>query len=159
MNVYLVQHGEAKSEEEDPQRKLTDKGIDEVQKVANFLCPLKLTVNAVWHSGKPRARETAELLAKAIGALDRIVQHEGLGPKDQVTATKAELEQTGGDVMIVGHLPFLGKLVGLLVTRNEEDEIVEFQFGSVVCVEQRDGLWKVAWMIRPVMLQGIGYMG
>ena len=51
MKVYLVQHGEAKSEKEDPQRNLTDKGIDEVQKVANFLRPLKLTVNAIWHSG------------------------------------------------------------------------------------------------------------
>jgi phosphohistidine phosphatase len=155
MNVYLVQHGEAKSEEEDPQRRLTDKGIGEVQKVANFLCPLKLTINAVWHSGKPRARQSAELLAKAIGALDRSVQQEGLGPKDQVTATKAKLEQTSGDVMIVGHLPFLGKLVALLVTGNEEDEIVEFHLGSVVCVEQRDGgKWKVAWMIRPALLHG-----
>jgi hypothetical protein len=30
MKVYLVQHGEAKSEEEDPQRRLTDKAIGEV---------------------------------------------------------------------------------------------------------------------------------
>ena len=119
MKVYLVQHGEAKSEEEDPQRRLTDKGIGEVQKVANFLRPLKLTVNAIWHSGKPRAQQTGELLAKAIGALDRIVQREGLGPKDQVTATKEALQQTSGDVMIVGHLPFLGRLVALLVTGND----------------------------------------
>jgi phosphohistidine phosphatase len=155
MKVYLVQHGEAKSEEEDPQRRLTDKGIGEVQTVANFLRPLKLTVNAIWHSGKPRAQQTGELLAKAIGALDRIVQHEGLGPKDQVTATKEALEQTSGDVMIVGHLPFLGKLAALLVTGNEEAEIVEFHFGSVVCIEQRNhGKWKVAWMIRPALLNG-----
>ena len=119
MKVYLVQHGEAKSEEEDPQRKLTDKGIGEVQKVADFLRPLKLTVNAIWHSGKPRAQQTGELLAKAIGALDRTVQR------------------------------------ALLVTSNEEAEIVEFQFGSVVCIEQRkDGKWKVAWMIRPPLLHG-----
>ena len=155
MKVYLVQHGESKSEEEDPQRRLTDKGTSEVQKVANFLRRLKLTVNAVWHSGKPRARQTGELLAKAIGALDCIVQHEGLGPKDQVTATKEALEQTGGDVMVVGHLPFLGKLAALLVTGNEEREIVEFHFGSVVCIEQRDdGKWRVAWMIRPALLHG-----
>ena len=39
MRVYLVQHGRAKSEEEDPQRRLTDKGIGEVEKVADFLRP------------------------------------------------------------------------------------------------------------------------
>ena len=57
--------------------------------------------------------------------------------------------------MIVGHLPFLGKLIALLVTGSEENEIVEFQFGSVVCIERRDdGKWKVVWMITPALLHG-----
>ena len=155
MRVYLIQHGESKSEEEDPQRRLTDKGIGEVQKVADFLRPLEFEVDAVWHSGKARAQQTAELLARAISAQDRVVQREGLGPKDQVATTKQALERTGGDVMIVGHLPFLGKLVALLVTGNEENEIVQFQFGSVVCLEHHDtGKWKVAWMMRPALLHG-----
>jgi len=155
MRVYLMQHGESKSEEKDPQRRLTDKGIGEVQTVVDFLRPLKLAVDAVWHSGKARAQQTGELLAEAVGARDRVVQREGLGPKDQVGTTKEALEQTGGDVMIVGHLPFLGKLVALLVTGSEENEIVEFQFGSVVCIECRDdGKWKVAWMITPALLHG-----
>ena len=153
MNLYLVQHGQSKPEEEDPERRLTDKGIGEAQKVAKFLSSLKLEVNVVWHSGKPRARQTAELLAEAIGASDRIEQHEGLAPKDKVAPTKKALEQSSGDKMIVGHLPFLGKLVALLVTGNDENEIVQFQFGSVVCLEQRDGRkWEVAWMIRPELL-------
>jgi len=50
-----------------------------------------------------------------------------------------------GPVMIVGHLPLLGKLVALLVTGSEEKEIVEYQVGSAVCIERRDGgKWKVA---------------
>jgi phosphohistidine phosphatase len=61
VRVYLVQHGRAKSEEEEPQRRLTDKGIGEVQKVAVFLRPLELRIDAVWHSGKARAQQTAEL--------------------------------------------------------------------------------------------------
>jgi phosphohistidine phosphatase len=155
VRVYLVQHGRSKSEEEDPQRRLTDKGIGEVQNVADFLRPLELVAAAVWHSGKARAQQTAELLAEAVSARDRVVQREGLGPKDQVATTKQALERTGGDVMIVGHLPFLGKLVALLVTGSEENEIVEFQFGSVVCIERRDdGKWKVAWMITPALLHG-----
>jgi hypothetical protein len=56
--------------------------------------------------------------------------------------------------MVVGHLPFLGKLAALLVRGNEEREIVEFHFGSVVCIEQRDeGKWRVAWMIRPAPIR------
>src|SRR4030088_791629 len=149
MRVYLVQHGESKSEEEDPQRRLTDKGIVEVQKVAKFLRPLKLAVDAIWHSGKARAQQTGELLAEAVEARDRVVQREGLGPKDQVATIKEALQQAGDDVMIVGHLPFLDKLVAVLVTGSEENEILEFRFGSVVCIERRDDeKWKGAWMIR-----------
>ena len=155
MYVYLVQHGESKSEEEDPQRRLTDKGIGEAQNVADFLRPLKLAVDAIWHSDKARAQQTGELLAGAVMARDGLVQREGLGPKDQVASTKELLEQTGSDLMIVGHLPFLGKLVALLVTGSEKNEIVEFGFGSVVCVERRDDKrWKVAWMVTPSLLHG-----
>jgi len=153
MRIYLVQHGESKSEEEDPQRHLTDRGINEVQRVADFLSPLELMVDTVWHSGKTRAQQTGELLAEALRA--RLLQRTGLGPKDQVAATKDALEQIGGDLMIVGHMPFLGKLAALLVTGSEENEIVEFQFGSVLCMECRDQVkWKVAWMITPALLHG-----
>jgi phosphohistidine phosphatase len=156
MRVYLVQHGESKSEEEDPQRRLTDKGIGEVQNVANFLRPLKLAVDAIWHSGKARAQQTGELLAEAVSARCHLLQREGLGPKDQVATTRDALEQIDGDLMIVGHQPFLGKIVALLVTGSEENEIVEYQVGSVVCIERRDdGKWKVAWMITPSLLNGL----
>jgi phosphohistidine phosphatase len=153
MRIYLVQHGESKSEEDDPQRHLTDRGVDEVRRVADFLRPLELEVDTVWHSGKTRAQQTGELLAEVLRA--RLVERAGLGPKDQVAATKEALEQTGGNLIIVGHLPFLGKLAALLVTGSEANEIVEFQFGSVVCIERRDGVkWKVAWMITPALLHG-----
>ena len=155
MRVYLIQHGQSKPEEEDPQRRLTAKGISEVQNVAKFLRPLKLAVDAIWHSGKARAQQTGELLVEAVLARDGVIRREGLAPKDRVATTKKALEQTGRDIMIVGHLPFLGKLIALLVTGSEEDEVVEFQFGSVVCIERTDdGKWKVAWMITPALLQG-----
>jgi phosphohistidine phosphatase len=153
MRIYLVQHGEARSEEEDPNRRLTEKGIREVKNVVDFLRPLELRVDAIWHSGKARAQETGELLARAVWARDGLLPREGLGPKDQVTSTKEALELAGGDLMIVGHIPFLSKLVALLVTGNETSEIVEFRFASVVCVERpKDRGWRVAWMVTPSLL-------
>ena len=155
MRIYLVQHGEAKSEQEDARRTLTDKGIGEVQKVAEFLRPLTLAIDTVWHSGKARAQQTAELLAEALGPQARVVAREGLGPKDPVAVVKEVLEHVEGNVMIVGHLPFLGKLVSLLVSGSEANEIVEFHFGCIVCIERRDnGKWKIAWVVRPALLDG-----
>jgi phosphohistidine phosphatase len=155
VRVYLVQHGQSKSKEEDPQRRLTPQGMDEVQKIADFLRPLELGLDAVWHSDKARAQQTAELLAPAVSARDRVVQREGLGPKDQVAPTKQALEEAGGDVMIVGHLPFLSNLAALMITGSEANETVRFQFGCVVCIERdENGKWKVAWMITPSLVHG-----
>jgi phosphohistidine phosphatase len=153
MRVYLVQHGESRSEEEDPQRRLTDEGVRNVQKVAQFLRPLGLRFDTLWHSGKDRAQQTAEILASAVSATQGTVQRDGLAPKDPVAPVKQSIEQSAGDVMIVGHLPFLGKLAALLVADNEETEIVAFRFGCVVCVERiDDARWKLAWMIVPALL-------
>jgi phosphohistidine phosphatase len=155
VRVYLVQHGQSKSEEEDPQRRLTSQGISEVEKIADFLRPLELGLDAVWHSDKARARQTAELLAPAVSARDRVVQRGGLGPRDQVAPTRQALEEAGGDVMIVGHLPFLSNLAALLITGSEANEIVRFRFGGVVCIERdKNGNWKVAWMITPALVPG-----
>lgn len=108
------------------------------------------------NNGKARAQQTGELLAKAVWARGNLLQREGLGPKDQVATTREALEQTDGDLIIVGHQPFLGKIFALLVTGSEENEIVEYQVGSVVCIERRDdGKWKVAWMITPSLLNGL----
>ena len=60
MRVYLIQHGESKSEEEDPQRRLTDKGIGEVQKIADFLRPLKFAVDTVFGTVAKHARSRPE---------------------------------------------------------------------------------------------------
>lgn len=52
MKVYLVQHGEAKSEIEDPQRSLTEKGKHEVESVAGYVASLEVEVAQILHSGR-----------------------------------------------------------------------------------------------------------
>jgi phosphohistidine phosphatase len=63
MYLYLVQHGDAKREEEDPARGLTKKGIEDVTCVA--ACVQKMSVNVKWimHSSKTRAMQTAIIFA------------------------------------------------------------------------------------------------
>jgi len=155
MQIYLVQHGESKPEEIDPQRGLTENGAGAVQKIANFLRTSGgVEADTVWHSGKPRAQQTAELLAPATRAgAEAVMHHDGLAPKDTVEPIKRELEQGNSNVMIVGHLPFLGRLAALLLTGNADNEVVAFQFGCVVCLSGDDsGRWKLEWMMVPELL-------
>lgn len=153
MRLFLVQHGEARPEDVDPQRHLTPKGLGDVTGVAEFLRPLDLRVAAVWHSGKHRARQTAEVLAAAVSPKARAEPREGLAPKDPVAPVRKQIERTSDDLMIVGHQPFLGRLAASLVTGHESREVVGFRYAGVVCLERDEGGdWRVAWMVVPELL-------
>lgn len=153
MRVYLVQHGEAKPKDVDPERGLTRNGAGEVEKVADFLRSMDLTLAAVWQSGKARARQTAEILAPAVSGAPS--QRDGLAPNDPVGPIRQAIEEADADLMIVGHLPFLGRLAAALVTGDEATDIVSFRFGCVVCLERGDrGTWSVSWLVRPDLLAG-----
>jgi len=153
MRLYLVQHGQAKPKELDPGRHLTGKGVRDTEKVAAFLKPLGLSVSAIWHSGKARAAQTAELLGAALTATQGVVQHEGLAPNDPIGPVVETLRSAGGDLMIVGHLPFLSKLTSALIAGREEADVVAFQNSGVVCVERgEDAAHKFLWMVTPELL-------
>ena len=153
MRLYLVQHGEAKSKDADPDRHLTDKGVRDVEKIAAFLKPLGLRVNAVWHSGKARAAQTADILASALAITEGVIQRDGLAPNDPIAPVREELMQAAANLMIVGHMPFLSKLASALVAGSESADAVAFRQGGVVCLERfEDGAWGVAWMMVPELL-------
>ncbi|MCA1960930.1 MAG: phosphohistidine phosphatase SixA [Desulfomonile sp.] len=153
MRLYLVQHGEAKPADVDPTRSLTDKGLEDVRKVAAFLKSRRLAVEAVWHSGKTRAAETAEVLSQVISSNQGVLQREGLAPNDPVATVAEYLTTFTDDLVIVGHLPYLGKLVSVLVTGSEAANIASFQMGGVVCLERDEaGAWRVRWMVTPDLL-------
>ena len=158
MKLYLVRHGEAKSELEDSQRRLTEPGRRDVERVAAWLAPLRLPVAAVWHSGKARARETAAIIAGAVVCGAPPSERAGLAPDDAADGVRADIEHAAGDVMIVGHLPFLARLAALLLAGWTEGVVVDFQVGGVVCLEQggagtpRGPRWGVRWSVSPELL-------
>jgi phosphohistidine phosphatase len=153
MYLYLVQHGQAKSKDEDPNRPLTQKGQNDVKKISAFLKKAGLSVENIWHSGKTRAAQTADILASGVKVNQAIVQHDGLAPNDVIGPVKAELIEAKQDVMIVGHLPFLSKLASELVANRASAGIVTFQQGGIVCLERNEDLtWSVRWMVVPELL-------
>jgi phosphohistidine phosphatase len=154
MRLYLVRHGEAKHEDEDPERHLTDRGRRDVERVAALLAPLGLSVGGVWHSGKARARETAAIVARALAGAPEPVVRAGLAPGDAPDSVQAEIERSAQDLMIVGHLPFLGRLASLLLAGWTEGVVTDFQPGGVVCLERAGAgqRWGVRWSVPPELL-------
>lgn len=153
MHLYLVQHGQAKSEDVDPDRHLTEKGQNDVKKISTFLKQSGLSVDTIWHSGKTRAAQTADILASGVVVNRAIVQHNDLAPNDAIEPVKEELIEANEDLMIVGHLPFLSKLASALIANSESADVVTFQQGGIVCLERNEGLaWSMRWMVIPELL-------
>ncbi len=148
MELYLVQHAAARSEQEDPLRSLTNDGTLTVTRMANLAKSVGIRVDAIWHSGKARAAQTAEILASAIAVSQGVLQREGLAPNDPIAPIAKELSSFNEDLMIVGHMPFLGKLASALIDGDESADIIAFQQGGVACLERdEDNIWRVKWMI------------
>ncbi len=153
MSLYLVQHGTAKSEAEDPERRLSVAGRSAVERVAEFLAPLSLEVDRVEHSGKARARETAEILAARLRPPEGILAVAGLAPNDPVEPVRVRLESETKNLMLVGHLPHLARLASRLLGFPEDRAAIQFQMGGVVRLDRDDaGRWLVRWALIPELL-------
>ena len=153
MRLYLVQHGEAESEEVDPARPLSETGRSDVAKVARFLAAGGLQVNQVLHSGKLRAEQTAALLAAALAPGRMAVARAGLHPKDPTDDIARAVAVWDQDAMLVGHLPFMARLVSRLVAGRDDAGVVGLEPGTIVCLERSDRQrWTIAWMVRPELV-------
>jgi phosphohistidine phosphatase len=151
LQVYLAQHGEAKPEAEDPARPLTDRGREEVRRVARQAAVLGLQVAEIRHSGKLRSRQTAEIFAAALTPLHGIREMDGLGPADDPAKARAEVESAREPWLLVGHLPHLSRLASLLLAGDPGREIIRFRNGAIVCLVQAEGRWLLQWIVTPEM--------
>ena len=149
MDLILVRHGEAKSGAEDPERSLTDRGADVVTRVAARLAAAGVTVGQIRHSGKRRAEQTAEIFARHMNPDEGVLAVPGLSPNDDVTPWARDLLNEDRNIMLVGHLPFLARLAGLLVAGRTELGVVDFEASSAVCLSRRQEGWFIRWVVSP----------
>lgn len=153
MKLYLVQHGEAVSKETDPDRPLSEQGRHDLQKLAEYLSHLDTDIQRVWHSGKTRAAQSAGLLAQTILPHGQIEPVNGLAPNDDVITFATRLDARDPATVLVGHLPFMSRLMAYLLVGDPEVELVTFKPGSMACLENPEGDgWRLNWMLRPELL-------
>ncbi|NIM57616.1 MAG: phosphohistidine phosphatase SixA [Candidatus Aminicenantes bacterium] len=150
MKLFLIQHGIALPEEKDPEKSLSPEGKDETQGIAEFLKAKNIEVDAVWHSPKMRAAQTAQIIVNSISCSE-IQERDDLNPLDSVEILPKEIESLNKNLMIIGHLPFLQKLASLLLSGSETNQLISFKNSGVVCLEHTD-TWKLAWMVTPGLL-------
>lgn len=150
MKLYTVQHGISLSEEVDPEKSLSPEGEKQSRKIAEFLKEKSVQVDVLWHSPKKRAVQTAHILSETV-ASPEIQERKDLNPMDPVDNLPQEIEPLEKNLMIVGHLPFLQKLVSLLLSGTEDNQFISIKNSGVICLEHTDS-WKVLWAVTPELL-------
>jgi phosphohistidine phosphatase len=119
MEIWLLRHAVAEDRAEsgrDPDRTLTEDGHKRARDVARGLAELETGIELILTSPYARARQTAEPAARALRLTGKLRETQALEPSsdpqeilDEVLAEKVE------SVLLVGHEPHLGALLGRLV--------------------------------------------
>jgi phosphohistidine phosphatase len=148
MALFLVQHGRSLPKDKDPNKGLSEAGIHETERIAQVAKGYGIHVSSIAHSGKTRARQTADIFASALKPEGGLQEISGLNPLDDVTAVAVDSTE---DRMLVGHLPFMERLTAYLITGSIERPIFKFQNSGIVCLDKAPdiGSWVIKWALMP----------
>lgn len=146
MNVYLIRHGDAVSAAENAERPLSSLGRQQATHAVQAIIEHGALVPRVYHSGILRARQTAEIIARALNPVPILESHAGLLPEDDPAIVAAELDSLDDSIALVGHLPYLRRLAGLLIYGDPERAAVDFLPATVLCCSRSGERWKINWI-------------
>jgi phosphohistidine phosphatase len=150
MALFLVQHGKSLPKDEDPKKGLSPEGIAETKRIAEVAKAYNVLVSGITHSGKTRARQTAEIFESILKPEQGIQESSGLNPLDDVTAF-AEKIDGAANRMLVGHLPFMERMTSFLITGSMETPVFKFQNSGIVCLDKypTTPFWVIKWTLMP----------
>ncbi len=127
--LIVVRHGHAVEGEADFARRLSERGVSEVNNAGHALAQRGVQLDGVLTSSAPRASETAKLLASRVnfeGALQQARELYLAEPTtilERVCATNDEIET----LLLVGHNPGLSAFV-----EHMTGQVCELHTGQVV---------------------------
>lgn len=163
MKVFIYRHAHAAPGDPDESRALTTKGKAQIKALAKLLPPKTFEeVSEVWHSPLTRAEETAILFKNYFKNMNDVTLHtvHELEPDAKVQIMANLLGECEGDVIAVGHNPFLEELVTALCSGEAGVGLVDLKKGGMVCLERTTeasknipaGLWTIQWYLTPQLL-------
>jgi phosphohistidine phosphatase len=148
MAIFLVQHGLSLPKDQDPEKGLSEKGKADTVRIAEVAKTYQIPISKIVHSGKKRAQQTASIFNETLGVDNPIERIDGINPLDDVTAFAAIIEPQSNE-MVVGHLPFMERLVGYLTAGSVDLRVYRFQNSGIVCLNREAGDWFIQWTLNP----------
>lgn len=146
--IYFMQHGIAVDKTVNPDRPLTELGIRQTSDIAHTLRQANVFISQIFHSGKLRASQTADIVASTLNVPTTAVGT--LGPNDDVIVAAQTL--TENNALYVGHLPQLAQLVSYLTGNNKNIDLVNFQNSAIICLEKTNASFYIQWFLIPELI-------
>ncbi len=153
MALFLVQHGLSASKDVDPEKGLTSQGKVETERIAQVAKGYGVKVDKIVHSGKRRAYQTANIYHDTLSLETPLEVVTGINPLDDVQAF-ARTINARSNLMVVGHMPFMQRLLAFLTTGSDEIRVYQFQNSGLVCMDTSEGPdgeldWFIKWTLNP----------
>jgi phosphohistidine phosphatase len=143
--IALVHHAEAVGPEVDPARPLSAHGRAQAERLALRAREHGVKPVVIWHSGKLRARQTAEWFLRLCNPLAAFKMAAGLRPDDSPVHAADWLRAADEDVLIVSHWPVLPAIARLLAP-----SMPAFPMNGLVLMERvGDGTYAETWRASP----------
>lgn len=147
--VLLVHHGEAEPPAVEPMQPLSARGRAQVELVGRELARAGVRPDLIWHSGKLRAKQTAEAVWRATNPLASMSAVRGLLPADPPIWMRDALFGETRTIAVVGHYPHLPALLALLAGGDPAGASAGFpRHGAVILEAEGDG-WREVWRFEP----------
>jgi phosphohistidine phosphatase len=149
VQLFLVHHGEALAPTVDPRQPLSPAGQAAVERLARLAAEHGARPAVVWHSGKLRARQTAEAFWRECNALAAFSASRDLQPDDPPVWLRDRLRYETRDILVAGHFPHLPRLLALLIERDTQGPPPFPPHGAVALHTDDDGAsWREIWRIE-----------
>ena len=150
MILLLMRHGNAAKPQGENHLRLTTRGKKEVTLSAQALQARQIKLETIWHSPKPRAAETADIVrAKAGNAQTRLEEKKELAPEGDAQKIYEDLMlEKPGCALLISHLPLLEKLVHLIQQEMGKSSPLEFPTAGIQAFRW-DGKWEWLWEANP----------
>ncbi|MDA1092263.1 MAG: histidine phosphatase family protein [Acidobacteria bacterium] len=145
MLLFLAHHGDAVSPVEDPQRPLSQLGRAQVDRLSSQAAERGVRPAAIWHSGKLRARQTAEAYWRACNPLADFSAARWMQPDDPPRIADLLLGETR-DIMLAGHMPHLDRLLQHLLGESSV-AAAHFPLNGLVALESDEAGWHARWQL------------
>ena len=165
MQLYIVRHGIAVDREDpkcppDPERYLTEEGVEKTRQVAKGVAALGVTGDLFLTSPYVRAVQTAEIFASALEyARQRIRRTDMLLPGTEPSLLLRELakEKHASAVFLFGHAPQLDDVVATAL--GSKKHVTSLKKAGVALVELKrfaPPIGVLVWLAVPKLLRRAG---